>query len=377
MSIVSDSEILDFLGISNQMFTITASNDVINLRTGVPTVLVDIPDGTYDGTSLATALTTAINTAFANTPVFTATYSITTFKFTITPASGTVAYIHTNSDAGYTLGFNQSHTAAASITSDFACGDPSEVALQIRNSVEEWVQGVYCRRYFESATYKERYDGTGMNQLWLKNKPVTSLTRFSIGTVDALRICNTNGATTASVSANSTGLILEKDGIENSTITYALNSTLSAIATAINVLGNGWQAQTVSSVYDAYMSSILLERFGLNCIDSNWVYLNIPEAPEDDFDFDSENGIVYMYFQIPKGFKNIFVQYTAGFSSSNMPSDLKLAIQILVKHFMQRKTEESFGLKNYTLSEISQTFEETSVPQHAQQFLSRYRRMIV
>jgi len=380
MSIVPDSEILDFLGISTQLFTITAANDVINLRTGVPTVPVDIPDGTYDGTTLATAVQSAINTAFAGSPTFTVTYSLTTFKFTITPSAGSVSYIHTASDAGYTLGLNQSHIGVTSITSDFACGNPGETALDIRNAVEEWIQKVYCRRTFESASYKERYDGSGTQYLMLKNIPITALSRISIGTVDVMEVKNSSQYTSASISVGSSGITLYKDDVEDTSIIFATYQTMTAVATAINALGNGWSASVVNSVYNNYKSSELIEVMGLNCLWSESAYLQVPDVPERDFSLDPLSGGLCFDFRVPKGTRNVFVRYVAGYSSSTMPDDLKLAVKILSKQIFQKQSEESFGVSSYTIGDYSVTFEDSTkfeIPAQVLSILGGHRRVLL
>jgi len=239
MAIVSDDDILEFVGVSESYFEITASNDVLVLTSDKGSASIDVADGTYDGDDLATALQTAMN---ANTTLtgtgaitFVVSYSSTTRKFTIDATAGhTIAYTHSGSDGGLTFGFDQNHSAAQTITSDNAAGDPTAIILTLRDEAEAWIEN-YCRRTFESTTYTlERYDGNGLRYLTLKNRPVTALYRLSIGTRDVIKVRNTAAYTHASVSVTSTGVVVEKDGTASAELTFATYTTMALMVAAIS-----------------------------------------------------------------------------------------------------------------------------------------------
>ena len=373
MALTTLQENLDFLGITYLSFTITSANDVLKLKYDSGSVTnVDIPDGTYSGDNLATAMQTAINSAL--TCSSTVTWSSTTYKFTIAVSAGhTIAYTHSGSDMGLTIGFDEDHAAALSITSDNPISDPTAIVSTIKSSVEAWVQNIFCRRTFESTAYKEFYDGNGQHFIVLDNYPIISLNRLSFGADDVIKITNTNSGAHASVSCSSSTVTLWKDGTSSS-LSLTTSNTMTLLVAAINAI-SGWSAALMQSSFGTYPSNILIEKFGLQCIDNNWVYLQMPDEGEDDFDVYPNEGRIYTPFGFPVGRKNIYVDYTAGMAT--IPDDLKLAVYLIVKYIYQRRNEESFGLGSYGLGGLSMSFVEV-IPIQAKMILdSKYRRYIL
>ena len=373
------TDLLSFCSVDIGYFTVDASHDVLVLTYGSTgtAVNVDVTDGTYNGSDLAAALQTQARTDLSSTGM-TVTYSSTTKKFTITAASTgeVIAFTNTGSDAGLLFGFNDDHAAAYSITSDLAAGDPSTILETIRDSVEDWVES-YCHRTFESASYSKYYDGNGGQYLQLDDYPITGLTRVASGRRSAIRVKNTSTYTTASISVTSTGLVFTKDGTSNSTITFASYATMGAVVTAINALGSGWSATIESSDYTSFKSSELVEMFGKSAIDSNWVYLDMPDQAIDDFEVLPDRGEIYRGMSWPSGNRNIFVEYTLGYSSATMPEDLQLAIEIIVKSIYDRRTEELFGTSEYWVGDVKVKCEAGDIPKEATEILSKYKRVLI
>src|SRR5437763_12416642 len=109
--------------------------------------------------------------------------------------------------------------------------------------------GRYCRRDFVSTAYDELYNGTGECRLILRQYPVQSVQSVRYRPVTVLKITNTDGATNqqARVSVTATGLALVRvaSGVKttDTSVTFAGSATLTAVANAVNALGNGWNAQ--------------------------------------------------------------------------------------------------------------------------------------
>lgn len=382
MAITTLDEVLEFLDIETAYFIITPSNNSLTFTSssGGP-VTLDLTSASYDGNGLATHVQTVMN---ANTTLtgtgtitFAVSYSSSTRKFSINAGTGkTIAYTHSSSDAGLTLGFTANKTATQTITSDIPAGDPSQVVSSIKDSVEEFVTQ-YCNREFEETSYRlERYNGNGCRILHLDNYPVTAVDRVAIWTLDMISVRNTNTTSTATVSVTTTGLRLVLDGVVDSTITFAANTTMSAVVSAINAIGNGWEATLNSSIYSSYKSTELIPVYGLNAIDNNWVYLKKTDTPLDDFDVYLDRGQIIRYVGWPFGNRNIYVDYTAGYTSENMPSDLKFSIKIMVQFFYNKRDDDSFGLKEYRAHNIWATFDKEEIfPKEAKNILFRYRRM--
>jgi hypothetical protein len=112
---------------------VTGLNDRFYLRSlDDPPQKIVLDQGFYNGTQMATELKTQLdaNAAFvaAGIAPFTVSYNATTGLFTITPAAGTIQYLHVNdrvpvrrnSTAGPVLGFTANTALSASVISDTA-----------------------------------------------------------------------------------------------------------------------------------------------------------------------------------------------------------------------------------------------------------------
>lgn len=373
MAIETLTNVLDFLNISEGYFTVDAGSNILvfTYDAGTSKSVTIATDGTYTGVALAALMKTAIDTACTCTS--TVSYSTTTRLFTFSVGAGhTLTFTYAGSNAALLVGFNQNHAAALSITSDVAAGDPTEIVSSIQTSVEKWAN-MYCNRIFESASYTERYDGDLTEELYLKNYPITNISRVSTGKIDVLSIKNTNAYTTATVSVSSTGVILTKDGTSDSTVTFALYTTLGTVATAINAI-SGWYAEVVSDEYSNYKSTELRETYGINCIDEMYAYLSIPDKTQVSFETYFNEGYLYLRGGWPIGRRNIFVDYTAGYTSTTMPEDLKLAIKMWVKHIYQKRMEESFGVNSYTVGGLTTSFDTEGIPVQVRKILMSYRK---
>jgi hypothetical protein len=108
----------------------------------------------------------------------------------------------------------------------------------------------YCKRDFVSTAYDELYSGSGDRRLLFRQYPIISVQSVRCRPVTVIKITNTLPANVqARVSVTSTGLTLVRvnAGVKttDTSITFAGNITITAIAAAVNALGNGWSAQIV------------------------------------------------------------------------------------------------------------------------------------
>jgi len=382
--IVSLADMLQFLEMDNQYFVITAGNDTLVLTSdlGGP-CNIDVADGTYDGTAAATALQTAMNanaTLTGGVITFVVAYSTTAYKFTIDATVGrTIAYTHTGSDAGYTFGFTANAAAAQTITSDTAAGDPTDYVQNILTEAESFVSN-YCRRTFESTAYTlERYNGKGHKIINLKQYPATLVDRVCIGTRHAIGITNTTNGTSASVSVLTTGLRLILNGSVDATdVTFATNTTVGSIVTAVNTIGSGWSATLENSDYSTFKSTDLITQSASGCINRAVVYLSIPGIQEPHVNVDLDRGQIRLYSGFYEGFQNVFVDYTAGYSDADMPDDLKLAVKIIVQYIFEKAKNTVFGIDFYNIGASGSTglrtiFEKQAIPKDAQMILNNYK----
>jgi hypothetical protein len=272
-----------------------------------------------------------------------------------------------------------------------------QMILPIRNAVESWIMH-YCDRNFFKQSYRERYDGDGTNVLVLRQYPITAIKRLSLWPAYVIRIANILHETIASVACipnavtpTAGKVVLSKDDVDVE-LKFSDYATFGLLVAAINAVGNGWQAYLVSDTFYNYKCTELIERMGLYCLEGNWVYLQMPyQRGELDFDTDSERGIIHLFryglahdddlgipqrelIGFPRGTRNIFIDYTAGFDT--IPDDLKLAIKIIVKYILQKKEEESWGTSSQSVGEVSFSFDGTDIPWEARFIIDqKYRKV--
>ena len=358
--IVSLTNILSFLNITEGYFTITAANDVIKLSyDGGAVTDIEISDGTYEGDEIAAAVKAAIDTAFTITS--TVSYSTTTKKFTISVATNTIAYTHLGSDMGLTLGFNTDHAAALSITSDVAASDPSEMISVIHNSVEDMVEN-YCQRKFEAALYvKERHDGKGEPIIYFKQYPVLAVNLDDlIWDSSAKTLTRADGGSFIDDGFVAADKVLVQNSDSNSGLLTIATGGVAALALTFD--------DSITS--DTDDDDIILSHFRELRIGSS-------EIDEDNYEVFDDHILYNGGFN--EGHGNIRMTYYAGYSSSNMPDDLKLAIKIIVKFIYQRRQEETFGVGSYKVGDIQTSPEggavnPKAIPKEAEAILDNYRK---
>jgi len=248
--------------------------------------------------------------------------------------------------------------------------------IAIHNSVEGWFSS-QCGRNLESDTYIERRDGEGTHYLILYNYPVTAIERVCIGTRTALTIKMTSGvvkSTRATVNVSSTELSLKVVGgtNEHDTITYTLaDYTLGELA-ALSP-GYGWSITLGSDTYSDYDSTEMNQVMGASALDTT-VYLYMPESPEEQIEVYGD-GTVYLPESVFwTGRKNVLVEYTAGYTSSTVPDDLKGAILTMCSALYEKLNDE--GLKSFSLGDISKTFAD-GYPVLVSSAVSKYQVKIV
>lgn len=335
---------------------------------------ISIADGTYTLVQIQAAMDTALNAFSTPTPTGTVylagTYDVDAETFAIDSTSDeTLEFIYTLSGGNYTFTFTHVLGVQTITTANL---DPDGQVETIVNAVEKFIEN-YCKRVFSSASYTEYHSGSGLPYLFLDNFPVTAVDRLSFGGRAAIRVTNTNASSRASVSVTATGVVLNYNGTANATVLFATYTTLTTVVAAINAI-SGWSAELVDSSYGAYLSTELVPMYGKSCIDSANVDLEIPEVAEYDFDIDANAGAVKVGDMLPIGFRNVRIDYTAGYST--MPEDLKLAAKIIVKDWFEKRGESSFNLSSYSIGGIGKSFIGL-IPPEAKHVLEAYRRHVV
>ena len=108
----------------------------------------------------------------------------------------------------------------------------------------------YCWRTCAVTTYDELYPGNNRRELVLRNYPTVSIERIAHDPTPVLGVTNTsasNQRATVKVTAVGLQLIRVASGVSTaSTILFSDQPTLSALATAVTALGNGWAANVIN-----------------------------------------------------------------------------------------------------------------------------------
>ncbi len=374
MAIVTDAEVFAFLGVdATGIFTITAANDVLVLTSSQGSASIDTSDGTYEGSELATALQTAMNAdntlTGTGTITFAVSYSTTTKLFTLDATAGnTIAYTNTGSDAGSTYGFTADAAAAQTITSDTAAsGEPQNTISTIHAGIEQAIIQ-YCHRIFDSTIYlHELHNGNGTPDMFLNQYPVINITQVAIGEMAGIKVKNTDTTATRAtvdVDPDNTLMTLTVAGVSASAATIDLSDasydTIDEVVTQINTLGNGWSAETNDTNFGSLLSSELLPVMAYQVGSrgnqvADWSYLNMPNLVIS-VKHNAVNAQIHYAGIFTPGFQNVITTYTAGYSTANMPADLKLSVYLWVKAVYVGLEDDSFGVKSWKTGDISVTY---------------------
>jgi hypothetical protein len=119
----------------------------------------------------------------------------------------------------------------------------------------------YCWRTFSVTSYDELYPGNDRRELVLRNYPLISVERVAHGPMPVLRATNTsssNQRATVKVTPVGLELIHVASGVSaTDDILFSDQPTLTALASAITALGNGWTGTVLDPANDLRASADL------------------------------------------------------------------------------------------------------------------------
>jgi hypothetical protein len=267
----------------------------------------------------------------------------------------------------------------------------------------------YCCRDFVSTAYDELYSGNGQRRLLLRQYPIISVQSVRYRPVTVLKITNTDATNVqARVTVTSSGLTLVrvKNGVKttDTSVTFAGNATLTAVAAAVNALGNGWSAQVVGDAtnYGSWPSSDLywppsFPTFGggtsgqgaLQCVAGSFAELKMHTYEMAGYQWDSRGwllrAIPYTDPELlhpedlvwPVGINNLRVQYTAGYST--VPEALQEACAEWVAAMYFQASRDPLLSNQLTSSGVASAWKGVpgAPPDHIATLLAPYRRHTV
>ncbi len=241
------------------------------------------------------------------------------------------------------------------------------VALeQAHQGVEAEIKS-YCGWDPESATYTNiMVDGAGGQKIWPGHKNITSLVRAATGKRAAINIKHSTASSNAYAKVTYTGLVptslglVVADGTDESSTTdaFADYATLTLLVAQINTRsGNGWSAELSDSTYGIFAPTTLLEVDSLYAgtedgNDPGWSELQMPGQAIRGVEVERTEGGLYLVSGWPSGTKNIALTYTAGWTSADMPADLKNAVVSFVQYFYNKQQNDLTGIKSYSMGRL-------------------------
>ena len=202
----------------------------------------------------------------------------------------------------------------------------------------------YCWRTFTNTAYDEVHAGNHHRDLVLRNYPTISVERVAYGPTPVLRVTNTSASNQrATVAVTATGLSLVRvasGSVTTSTINFADQVTLSALATAITALANGWSAAVIDAAHNLRSSADLRALQGaFNALNVN-ADLKLHVGELDAFGLDAERGCLVRGDDLvwEGGLHYWRVLYHAGYSS--IPEEVQEACaQWVAQLFWQTKRD--------------------------------------
>lgn len=216
----------------------------------------------------------------------------------------------------------------------------------------------YCRRTFESTAFDEIYDGSGDKYLMLRNYPVISVQSVRSRQVAVLRVKNTSASNQkARVSVTSTGILLSRTSsgtATTNTLLFSDYATISALATAIAGVANGWTAVAVSG-YENHPSADLYPPIQ-GAQNAVGIYCDLRQHADElsGYSIDAPRGMLSRAvvstdpdFMLPddliwpRGIANFRVQYTAGYAT--VPEDVQEAAAMTVAALFRAGAREQTG----------------------------------
>lgn len=235
----------------------------------------------------------------------------------------------------------------------------------------------HCKREFPARQFDELYAGSGTPRLALRQLPVISVERVAYDPEVVLTVTNTSAANQrATVHVTATGLTLVRvaSGVTttDTSVTFAGNVTLSAVAAAVTALGNGWSAAVADAAYNGRASADLRTIQGaLNAKDVR-AGLKLHLSELDEYDVDPARGWLLragggLWHGGPNHWRVI---YTAGYAT--VPEDVQEACAQWVAHlFWQARRDPGLA---WASASGAQSAPFPGMPPGVRALLSPYRK---
>ena len=224
----------------------------------------------------------------------------------------------------------------------------------------------YCGWELESKTYTNiAVDGSGGDYIWPGHKNITALVRAAMGKRAAINIKHGTASSNAYAKVTYTDLVptslelVVGDGSDagDSSDAFSDYATLTLLVDQINDNSADWSAELYDSNYGVFASTNLLEVDSLTAGtedggDPGWTELQMPGEAIRGVEVERTEGKLYRPGGWPSGTNNVILTYTAGWTSANMPADLKQAVAMMVGFFYNKHDQGITGIKSYSMGRL-------------------------
>ncbi len=236
----------------------------------------------------------------------------------------------------------------------------------------------YCSRKFKARAYMmERYKGSNLYTLQIRNYPVISVERIATSISSAMSVsASSTGAYSATVEiTRSEGalpantqlkLVIRGTNASSNTVSFDTYTNLTTLVAQINTL-TGWSA-TINSGFETYDSTELIQHGARECLNFA-LALTVPNDRLSNYEVDYENGEIYYGAGFCRGQLDVYIDYNGGYTT--IPADLEqIAIEIVSDVYGSRTVNnalksEKIGDYSYTLNSGSDGGMNTAVTRRA------------
>jgi len=251
---------------------------------------------------------------------------------------------------------------------------PNELLQDLIYRASDLIEKI-CDRQFNQRNYAERYNGDGTDIVILKNYPVSAVGRVCIGNAGVMTVTNSSTdamyATATVTTSVVTLTIVGGANVGTDSPDFATYTTITTLVAQINALGKGWSASVAASTYGAFPSNELIEFGAQSCL-SQTASLYVPGAPSSGYRMDKDDGCIYLSSGFSAGFRNVYVEYTAGYPT--IPDDLEHACLEVVA-YLYGLVGEAGGMQTVRSDNWDYTREGVmdGLPKSTQQSVYKYK----
>ena len=206
----------------------------------------------------------------------------------------------------------------------------------------------YTGRTFDATDYIQWVDGSGTQELVIDQYPVIKVYRVSTCGKDTFTIENSSSLPyTVNITPNDT-MQLTVAGATTSELTLSDYTTLALMKAAVDAIGT-WTMNVLTEDIPKHIRPMIG-----NGVSGGLIQI---ESPDDDNDIIVNSispSVIANYFGFPGGYANIFISYSAGYETADLPADLTNTATQLAADVVRGVTNDK-SMKSEKIGDYSYT----------------------